>query len=230
MLLILGVMLVATPLAAQNSQNPPPPVTPETEIIPPPGESPEAERGARPNAQGPPQRGSEPEVASPKTAEERDKLLAELYTRLENARSPEDAAPIAMAIENLWLISGSPTVSVLLDRVSKAIESRNFDLAEKLLDATVALAPDFTEAWVRRAFYHYAKGNLQAALGDLRRVLAFDARNFRALAALGQILRERDDKKGALRVFQELRKVHPQWPNIKQIVDELDREVEGQGI
>jgi tetratricopeptide (TPR) repeat protein len=68
------------------------------------------------------------------------------------------------------------------------------------------------------------------ALGDLRRALALDPNHFKALDGLGQILREIGQKKAALKAFKQLLEVHPYWSGAQQLVDELAREVEGQGI
>jgi len=64
----------------------------------------------------------------------------------------------------------------------------------------------------------------------LRRALALDPNHFKALDGLGQILREIGQKKAALKAFKQLLEVHPYWSGGQQLVDELAREVEGQGI
>ena len=38
----------------------------------------------------------------------------------------------------------------------------------------VDLAPDYTEAWNRRAYVHFVRNDIERALGDLRRTLALD--------------------------------------------------------
>jgi tetratricopeptide (TPR) repeat protein len=74
------------------------------------------------------------------------------------------------------------------------------------------------------------RNEIELALGDLRRALALDPNHFKALDGLGQILREIGQKKAALKAFKQLLEVHPYWSGAQQLVDELAREVEGQGI
>ena len=112
----------------------------------------------------------------------------------------------------------------------KAVSEKNYDLAMQLLDHVVALAPDFTEGWNRRAYVHYMKSEVDQALGDLRRTLALDPNHFKALDRLAQILREIGQKKPALKAFKQLLDVHPYWSGAQDAVDELERDVEGQGI
>jgi tetratricopeptide (TPR) repeat protein len=179
-------------------------------------------------SQGPPaaQRGS----SLPKTPAEREKTLSDLYALLATADDEETAKAISDAIERVWLHSGSPTIDLLMERSIKAMSDKKVELALKLLDHVVELAPDFTEAWNRRAYVHFTQNDIERALGDLRRTLALDPHHFKALDGLGQILREIGQKKAALKAFKQLLDVHPYWSGAKQAVDELEREVDGQGI
>jgi tetratricopeptide (TPR) repeat protein len=168
--------------------------------------------------------------ALPKTPAEREKNLSDLYALLATADDEESAKAIADAIERIWLHSGSATIDLLMERSIKAMAEKKTELALKLLDSVVELAPDFTEAWNRRAYVHFVQNDIQHALGDLRRTLALDPHHFKALDGLGQILREIGQKKAALKAFKELLDVNPYWSGAKQAVEELEREVDGQGI
>ena len=166
----------------------------------------------------------------PKTPAEREKTLSDLYALLATADDEETAKAITDAIERVWLHSGSATIDVLMERSIKAMSDKKVELALKLLDHVVELAPDFTEAWNRRAYVHFTQNDIERALGDLRRTLALDPHHFKALDGLGQILREIGQKKAALKAFKQLLDVHPYWSGAKQAVEELEREVDGQGI
>ncbi len=168
--------------------------------------------------------------ALPKSAAERDRTLADLYALLATADDENAAKVIAEGIERIWLHSGSPTVDLLLGRAMKAAGEKNFDSALRLMDNVVEQAPDFTEGWSRRAYVNFQRNDVGAALGDLRRALALDPNHFKSLEGLGQILREIGQKKAALQVFRQLQEVYPYWPGAQQTVDDLTREVEGQGI
>ena len=173
-----------------------------------------------------PRRGS----TLPKTPAEREKTLSDLYALLATADDEDAAKAISDAIERVWLHSGSATIDVLMERAIKAMAQKNIDLALKMLDAVVDLAPDYTEAWNRRAFVHFVRKDTERALGDLRRALALDPNHFKALDGLAQILREIGQKKPALKAFRQLLDIHPYWAGAKEAVDELEREVDGQGI
>jgi tetratricopeptide (TPR) repeat protein len=182
-------------------------------------------------SQGPPKPpAARPGSALPKTPVEREKTLSDLYALLATADDEESAKAIADAIERVWVHSGSATIDLLMERSIKAMNEKKVDLALKLLDNVVELAPDFTEGWNRRAYVHFVQNDIERALGDLRRTLALDPHHFKALDGLAQILREIGQKKAALKAFKELLEVHPYWSGAKQAIEELEREVDGQGI
>lgn len=181
-----------------------------------------------PRSEAPPTEKSEPPAVT--TPEQHAKLLDELYTRLATAPDEATAGQVAQAIEQLWQHSGSPTADLLLARASAAAEAQNRDLAMKLLNATVELQPDFTEAWSRRAYLYYLDNDYKRALGDLRRVLALDPRHYKALEGLGNLLVHLGEKKAALEAYESVLKVHPNLPDAKKARDDLKIEVEGQGI
>jgi tetratricopeptide (TPR) repeat protein len=166
----------------------------------------------------------------PKTPAEREKSLADLYALLATAEDENSAKAVAEAIERVWQHSGSPTIDLLMERAMQAVAEEKHDLAIKLLDHVVVLAPDFTEGWNRRAYAYFVKSDVEHALGDLRRALALDPNHFKALEGLAQIMREIGEKKAALKAYRQLLSVHPYWPGAQQAIEELERDVDGQGI
>jgi tetratricopeptide (TPR) repeat protein len=166
----------------------------------------------------------------PQTADEKAKVLNDLYAHLATANDEQSAKSISETIERLWLQSGSETINLLMERSGTALAAKNPDLALRLLNYVVELAPDYAEGFNRRAYVHFSQNNLESAVGDLRRTLALEPNHFKALDGLGQIWREHGNKKGALRVIKQLLEIHPNWPGAKQAAEELTRDVEGQGI
>jgi tetratricopeptide (TPR) repeat protein len=163
----------------------------------------------------------------PERASDRAKLLDELYAYLATATDEDVAKRTAAAIEHIWLVSGSETVSLLMQRATKAANDSNPDLAIALLDKAVVLAPDYPELFNRRAVVHFSQNDIDQALGDLRRALALDPNHYKALEGLAQILKEIGRKKEALAVYRKLYEVHPFMAGAKAAIEELEREVEG---
>lgn len=191
--------------------------------------SPPTEKREPPAAQSRPEQ-AKPGPRSPRTADEKSRLLKDLYAQLAAAESEQDSQRISGTIERLWSHSGSATISLLMGRANKALGQKDTTLALRMLDFVVRLAPDHAEAFNRRAFLHFTLNDYQAAVGDLRRTLALEPNHYKALEGLAQIWRQTGNKKGALNVVKQLIEVHPFASGAKQMLDELTREVEGQGI
>lgn len=164
----------------------------------------------------------------PQGGAERARLLAELYAHLATAADEEAGNRVASAIEHVWLTTGSDTVTLLVERARRAENDKQPELALRLLDRAIQLAPDYPELFNRRAALHFSQNNVRASLGDLRRVLALEPNHYKALEALGSIFKDIGRKKAALEVYRKLYEVHPQMPGAKSTLEELEREVNGQ--
>jgi tetratricopeptide (TPR) repeat protein len=160
----------------------------------------------------------------PKTPAERDAVLSDLYTRLAASEDELAAKSVAENIERVWVHD------LLLGRALQAVSEKDYGKALRFLDHVVEQAPDFTEGWSQRAYVHFQLNDVRQALGDLRRTLALDPNHFKALDGLAQVLRDIGEKRAALQVLRRLADVHPYWPGTEQAIEELSREVEGQGI
>jgi tetratricopeptide (TPR) repeat protein len=166
----------------------------------------------------------------PEHADKRAILRDDLYALLASAADEKEAKKVAAQIQRVWLTSGSDTISVLMRRATAALKGKNEKLALRLLDSIVDLAPDYAEAWNRRAFVHYSSKNFRAAVGDLRRTLALDKNHFKALDGLASIFQQIGDDDKALQIYQQLRDVHPFWPGLDKEYEKLKDKVRGRGI
>jgi tetratricopeptide (TPR) repeat protein len=206
-----------------RAQQPVPPAAPPTV----PNDAPQAVPAPPPADGTTPGR---PTDRLPTTADEKSKLLADLYAHLAAADSAETAKKVQSTIERLWGHSGSDTVALLMQRAAKALGTKDHDGALKFMDYVVLLAPDFAEGFNRRAFIHFSRNDMPSAVGDLRRALALEPNHFKALDGLAQIWRQMGNSKGALSVAKQLLEVHPYWEGAAKMAEELAREVDGQGI
>jgi tetratricopeptide (TPR) repeat protein len=124
----------------------------------------------------------------------------------------------------------SDTASLLMDRALSAQEAGHLPLALSLYDRVLALAPDWAEAWDKRATTRFLGDDLEGAMADLQKTLQLEPRHFSALVAMGFILEKQDQDRRALEAFRKALLLNPQQPEIKAIVDKLQVEVEGRDI
>jgi tetratricopeptide (TPR) repeat protein len=146
--------------------------------------------------------------------------------------APDDAS--ARAIESriwaVWTISGSDTCNLLMARVKIATETKDYDLALKLLSAVIEIKPDYVEAWNQRATIYYLKDDYAHAIADIGQVLAREPRHFGALSGLGMMLQELGDDKDALNAYRDALKIDPRLENVPDAVKDLTVKVEGRNI
>lgn len=166
----------------------------------------------------------------PKSPDDVPKTLESLYAFLATEPDKRQGGEIGAAIEKLWRYSGGDTVNLLIDRADNFAAKNETERGLPLADAAVDLAPDYAEAWSHRAYLHYRLQNYTAALGDLRRALALEPNHFRALDGMAKILALLGEKKAALAAYEKLVLVHPNIEGGREALEELKKDVEGQGI
>lgn len=218
---------VASAALAQPS-DPHEQVVPDLQITP---EQPPAPKAA-PDAQGAP--GGAPQAQAPrgtgrpppKPPETDEQLLA----KLAKAADQRAARPIERELKARWAHTGSPSADLLLKRVDQAMEAHDFDTAREIAQKLTTIAPTFAEAWHRRATLATQKDDYEDAISSLRRTLALQPKNFVALAELGSILEEYNDKPHALDAYRQAKAIDPYIDGINDRIKELTKAVEGQGI
>ena len=156
--------------------------------------------------------------------------LDKLFEALRIAPTDESAKFVEGRIWAMWLASGGDTAGLLMSRVKSAVDSKDYDLAIKLLNAILDIRPNYIEAWNRRATVYYMKKDFAHSIEDIREVLVREPRHFGALSGLGMILQELGDEKHALDAFRRALAVHPKLEKIPDLVKKLTEKVEGRDI
>ncbi len=203
----LAAVLAAGSASAQQR----PPVGPQEppgkkDLIEPPSELPKPRRGARLHN------------------------LDFLFGALKVAPDETSAKNIEDRIWALWLASGSDTCNLLMTRVKAAVDTENYDLAIRLLDAIIEIRPAYVEAWNRRATVFFLKRDYGSALADLGQVLSREPRHFGALAGLAAIMQDIGDDKAALEAYRRALAIDPHLKGVADKVKTLTDKVEGRGI
>jgi tetratricopeptide (TPR) repeat protein len=156
--------------------------------------------------------------------------LNTLFDALKIAPDEASAKAIEERIWAAWAVSGSDTCNLLMGRVKAASDDKDYDLAIKLLNAIVAIKPDYIEAYNERATVYFLRDDIAHALADLREVLRREPRHFGALAGLGLILQEIGDDRHALGAYRRALAIDPHLEHVGEVVKELTVKVEGRDI
>ena len=166
----------------------------------------------------------------PPLAVARRHTLDELYGKLAVASDAEEAKGIAGLIGAIWMRSGSDTANLLMQRAMLSLQAKDLGLASQVLDKLVVLDPSWAEAWNKRATVRFMQGNLDGSMEDVEHVLKLEPKHFGALEGMAMILQRTGFDKQALEVYRRALAVYPHQKDVRETVDKLTLQVEGQGI
>lgn len=155
----------------------------------------------------------------------RAQKLDELFSRLKAAKDEGEGDVIVAEIWKVWQSSGRPELDEAMD---KAIRSMAFGLqpvALGLLDDLVARAPDWAEAWNKRATVLFLLDELDRSLADIERVLALEPRHFGALAGRGLIYMRKEQNREALVAFRQALAVNPFLKERFELIPSLEKKL-----
>lgn len=163
-------------------------------------------------------------------ADQNDSRLDGLFGALRAATSPQEASTFEGQIWALWLKNDSPTVNLLMHRALVAMNDGRLDESLAVLDEMVVLAPDFAEAWNKRATVLYMMRRFEESLHDVDRTLELEPRHFGALSGMGLIYDAIGDDAKALAAFERALAVNPHIPLAESEVKRLSKKVHGEKI
>ena len=176
---------------------------------------------AKPDGQAPQAKHDEPPPKTP--AEER----AELYRQLAASKDADETGGIITRLLHSYSESGSDTADLLLRRARQAIGVENYSDALKILDATIALQPDWAEGWNARATTRYLDDDYKGSMADIAQTLKRDPKHLGALMGMGMILEARERREDALKVYERVLEIAPHWRNAQEAADKLKAALAG---
>lgn len=231
----LSLVLLCPAIPPAFAQDPaPPPAMPEMmpDIEEPPMVLPAPDEDLE---EAPDAFGSEPlpEDDAPQAAETDDepaspeRVIDGLFAELRKEPSEEKARLIASRIERHWRRSGSATIDLLMQRAAKAMSEKNNAAARDILDQALILAPDYAEAWNRRATLSFTTDDWGKSLADIEQTLSREPRHWGALMGLAAILERTGHKDKALTAYLQVLQVYPALKSAQDAAGRLSDELVG---
>lgn len=153
----------------------------------------------------------------------------ELLQQLHDAE-PVDAKKIERELDLVWSRSGSPSMDLLLTRGQDSLEAGEVDTAIGHFSALIDHAPDFAEAYHRRATAFYRQEELGLALSDLGHVLTLNPAHFEAAYGLGVILETLDRRDEAYGAYSKVLETYPTHERALEAVERLRNKVTGTSL
>jgi tetratricopeptide (TPR) repeat protein len=142
-------------------------------------------------------------------------FLDALFRRLA-ACHPAEVNATEDLIWDVWMDHPHRAAAHALDLATRDIAARRYDIAETRLTQLLRRAPDFAEAWHKRAALYYLLGRDQECLEDIRRTLELEPRHFAAMLHFAEILLGAGAQGEARFAFYAALTVHPRLPRARE--------------
>ena len=143
------------------------------------------------------------------SADQTDPRLIGLFAQLQDAPDAVAAEPVEAEIWRIWSRTGDEDDDALLQRGMAAMNAGDARTARAALDLLVERAPEFAEAWNKRAMLRYLTGDDAGSIADIRRTFSLEPRHFGALSGLALICSRQGRPDEALHSFEAALAVHP---------------------
>jgi tetratricopeptide (TPR) repeat protein len=142
-------------------------------------------------------------------AHQQDSRLPALFERLRTTANPDDAAAAEQQIWQIWIESEDRSVTQLMQRGVAAMSQGQPETALRSFDSIIEQAPEFAEAWNKRATVLYLLGRFEDSIHDIQETLRLEPRHFGALSGLALIYDAIDQPRAALRSLEAALKINP---------------------
>ena len=147
-------------------------------------------------------------------------MLDTLFAKLQAATDPAAIQALEAAIWEQWTLAPEGPQRQMMGRGIAEMQQRQFREAVETFTRLIALAPDLSEAWNKRATVYWLMGDFRASLSDICETLKREPRHFGAYSGLGMIRSEQGEYPRAVAAFERARRYNPHIPGID---DEIDR-------
>ncbi len=156
-------------------------------------------------------------------ADQKDPRLDELFAVLQTSSDPGELSAAHGRIWEIWTNNDDAELFALMEQGIVLMGRRRLGEALEVFDSLVDIAPDYAEAWNKRATVHFLLGNYADSVADVDVTLDLEPRHFGALSGLGQIELQQGDPEAALSAFEAALQVHPHLPGTRELIRQLRR-------
>ena len=133
------------------------------------------------------------------------------------------------AIWKIWSHSGNALHDRMLQRGIEQMRAGQFSGAVRSFSALIRLAPDFTEAWNKRATVYFMVGEDDRSIADVETVLKREPYHFGALSGYGQLMLRKREYRRALGYFERALTVNPNMRSVRGQIDSIRKALEEGG-
>ncbi|MBM3622223.1 MAG: tetratricopeptide repeat protein [Alphaproteobacteria bacterium] len=154
-------------------------------------------------------------------ATQKDPALDGLFQRLRTIDDPVAAAALQQAIWETWIKADTAELDALMRQGMVQMARQRLDDAVETFSQLIEKAPDFAEAWNKRATVHFLRGDMAASVADIQRTVALEPRHFGAWSGLGMIMEQLGRPADAAKAYEETLKHNPHVDGLREHIEKL---------
>ncbi len=161
-------------------------------------------------------------------ADQNDPRLPKLFESLKSATDAKTAQVTASDIWRIW--SEKPDdkrIAELLRRGTEQMNAGHLRKAEKLFTLVINSAPDFAEAWNKRATVYFLMGAYDLSKKDIAQTIAREPQHFGAWSGLGLVETHIGNYDAALKAYEKAARIHPFLEGYENMVEKLRKLAQG---
>ncbi len=143
-------------------------------------------------------------------------LQSHLFDEDDRIRGTAEAA-----IWRIWSRSGDAATDRLFERGLEQMREGRLRVAVDTFKQVIAMRPDFTEAWNKRATVYFLLEEDELSLKDCDEVLKRNPQHFGVLAGYGQIYLRKGELQRALDYFEQALAINPNMAGVQASIDAL---------
>ena len=155
-------------------------------------------------------------LATALPAAQDDPRLDDLFAELQalDKRRDDRARLLQAQIWQIWFEHEDPAVTRIMGTGLDALASSRHEAAIEAFTRVIERAPQYAEAWNRRATTYYLVDRYRDSLEDIDRVLELEPRHFGALAGRGLCLKALGRTAAAIDAFERALEVNPHMDRV----------------
>ncbi len=166
-------------------------------------------------------------AATSARADQTDSRLDDLFSKLHSTSDLAEGRRITRQIRVIWRQTENEIANNAMANAGWRLYNKQYDQALGAINLALAAAPEYAEAWSRRAAVFYMLGDYRSAVEDIKHTLALEPRHFGALAELGAIYMQLEDLEAAKSALLKALEINPHLAATRQNLETVERRLAG---
>jgi len=163
-----------------------------------------------------------PSLAYP---DQTDARLNDLFLTLTVSSDLSTIRETESQIWEIWFQHPNEDVEQIMQMGVARMNYNRYADAMLIFTQLIESYPDYAEGWNRRATLHYVLGNYEESIKDIEQVLTLEPRHFGALSGLGLVYLQQNQLSKAKQAFENLIDVHPNSPNARENLEQINQDL-----